>query len=134
MDMELLAQQLLAFSQEHDRQHDLVVRVGAGHDFYFRFSEDEADPARRMNWEARPHAVESDAAEDGQAGWLTRMHFQRDGDGLVGLIVGMPSSLGDARLVAAATSFLLEQAFDVPDNAVVSIAIEVSSSEPLQAP
>ena len=61
------------------------------------------------------------------------MQFQRDGDGLVGLIVGMPSSLGDARLVAAATSFLLQEAFDVPDNAAVSIAIEVSSSEPLEA-
>ena len=133
MDMELLAQQLLAFSQGHDRQHDLVLRVGPGHDFYFRFSEDEADPARRMNWEARPRAVGSGATEDGGAGWLARMQFQRDGDGLVGLIVGMPSSLGDARLVAAATSFLLQEAFDVPDNAVVSIAIEVSSSEPLQA-
>ena len=86
-----------------------------------------------MNWEARPRAVGSGAAEDGGAGWLTRMQFQKDGDGLVGLIVGMPTSLGDARLVAAATSFLLQQAFDVPDNAVVSIAIEVSSAEPLQA-
>ena len=86
-----------------------------------------------MNWEARPRAVESGAAEDGQAAWLTRMEFQKDGDGLVGRIVGMPSTIGDARLVAAATSFLLQQAFEVPDNAVVSVAIEVTSSEPLQA-
>ena len=61
------------------------------------------------------------------------MEFQKDGDGLVGRIVGMPSTIGDARLIAAATSLLLQQAFDVPDNAVVSIAIEVTSSEPLQA-
>ena len=133
MDVERLAQQLLTFSQDHDRHHDLVLRVGPGRDLYFRFSEDQADPAHGMNWEARPSAVGSEATEDGGAGWLTRMEFRKDGDGLVGRIVGMPSAIGDARLVAAATSFLLQQAFDVPDNAVVSIAIEVSSPAPLRA-
>lgn len=134
MDVERLAQQLLTFSQEHDRQHDLVIRVGPGRDLYFRFSEDRADPARRMNWEARPRAVGADATEDVQAGWLARMHFQRDGDELVGRIVGMPSTIGDARLIAAAASFLLENAFHVSEGSVVSIALEVASSAPLQSP
>ena len=79
-----------------------------------------------MSWEARRNAVESGDVSDGQAGWLTRMHFRGDGDRLAGRIVGMPCTIGDARLIAALASFLLEHAYDLPENSAVSIALEAA--------
>jgi hypothetical protein len=126
MNVESLAQQLLAFSGRHDGQHDLVVRAGQGHEVYFRFSEDRVDPVHMMTWEARPNAAGSFEAPNQEAGWLTRMDFRRDGDGLVARIVGMPDSIGDARVIAGLASFLLEHAYDLPEQTVVSVAVETA--------
>jgi hypothetical protein len=126
MNVESLAQQLVTFSGRHDRQHDLVVRAGQGHDVYFRFSEDRVDPVHKMTWEARPNAAGSFEAPNQQAGWLTRMDFRRDGDGLVARIVGMPSSIEDARVIAGLAAFLLDHAYDLPEKTVVSVAVETT--------
>ena len=126
MNVESLAQQLLVYSGRHDGQHDLVVRAGQGHEVYFRFSEDRVDPVHMMSWEARPNAAGSFEAPHQEAGWLTRMDFRRDGDGLVARIVGMPGSIEDARAIAGLASFLLDHAYDLPESAVVSVALETT--------
>ena len=126
MNTERFAKQLLAYSGSHDGCHSLVVRAGPGHDVYFRFSEDRADPAHSLGWGARRNAVGSSDPSDGQAEWLARTHFQRDGDGFTDRVIAMPGTIGDARLIVALASFLLEYAYHLPGDTAVSVALEAA--------
>jgi hypothetical protein len=130
MDVESLAQQLLAYSEGRGDHQDLVVRAGPEQDLYFRFSSDRQGSPRVMSWEARPRSVGPETRESSQqAEWLARMDFHKDGDGLVGRTVAMPFSIEAARLVAGLASFLLERAYDLPDKAVVSVALEIPTEK-----
>ena len=124
MNVELLAERLVAYSEQHDWQDDLVVRAGPGRDLYFRFSGSEIDSVRTMSWEARPDAVGSGDPQDPVAGWLTRMDFRRNGDWLVSRSVGMPMTIGDARLMAALAVFLIRRTYCVRPEHLVSAALE----------
>jgi len=126
MDVEHLAQQLLCFAHRRDRRLDLVVRAGPDCAVFFRFCEGSADPEHMMSWEARPHADVSAEALRGQAEWLTRMDFRRDGEGPAGRAVRMPFTLGDARVIAGLVSFLLQQAYDLPEDTEVSATLETA--------
>lgn len=127
MDVEVLAQRLLAFSGEHDTDHHLVLRAGPRRDVYYRFSESRADPVRLLAWEARENAAGSERLPDQQARWLTRMDFRRyGGGGLLGRVVGMPHTIEDARVIAGLASFLLEHAYALPQSTAVSVALEAA--------
>jgi len=130
MELEPLAQQLIAFSERQDRSQDLVVRAGAAQDVYFRFSVDDEGSPRLMGWEARPRGVGEQTPEsDEQRQWLARMDFRKDGDGLLARSVAVPSTIEAARLIAGLASFLLDHAYVLPEDAVVSIALEDSPEE-----
>jgi hypothetical protein len=130
MNVESLAQQLLAFSEGRGPQQDLVVRAGPEHDLYFRFSSDRQGSPPAMSWEARPRSAGPETRESAQqAEWLARMDFQKDGDGLVGRTVAMPFTIEAARLIAGLASFLLERAYDLPEKAVVSVALEIPAEK-----
>jgi hypothetical protein len=124
MDVEHLAQQLLCFAHRRDRRLDLVVRAGPDHGVYFRFSEHRADPEHLMDWSARPGAAGPIEATHGQAEWLARMDFRRDGDGSASRAVRMPFTLEDARVIAGLVSFLLQQAYDLPEDVEVGASLE----------
>jgi hypothetical protein len=126
MDVEHLAQQLLDLANRHDRRLALVVRAGPDHDVYFRFCRRGTDQEDEMCWEARPNACGSAEAPCGQAEWLTRMDFRRDGDGPAARVVRTPVTLEDARVIAGLVSFLLQQAYDLPADAEVSAALETA--------
>jgi hypothetical protein len=126
MNVESLAQQLLAYSEGRGEQQDLVVRAGPEQDLYFRFSSDKQGSPAVMSWEARPRSVGPETRESAQqAHWLARMDFHKDGDGLVARTVAMPFTIEAARLIAGLASFLLERAYDLPEKAVVSVALEI---------
>jgi hypothetical protein len=130
MNVESLAQQLLAFSDGQGAQQDLIVRAGPEQDLYFRFSSDRQGSPPAMSWEARPRSVGAETRESAQqAEWLARMDFQKDGEGLVGRTVAMPFTIEAARLIAGLASFLLERAYDLPDKAVVSVALEIPTEQ-----
>ena len=124
MDVEHLAQQLSRYASLRDGHYALVVRVGPARDVYFRFCESRADPGHMLTWQARPCAAGS--AETQQLGWLARMDFRRDHDGLSARVVGMPLAIEDARVIAGLAAFLLEHAYCVPQDAAVSVALETA--------
>ena len=124
MDVEHLAQQLSRYASLRDGRLSLVVRVGPARDLYFRFSESPADPAPMLTWQARSGAVGS--AETQELGWLARMDFRRDHAGLSARVVGMPLTIEDARVIAGLAAFLLEHAYRMPEDAVVSVALETA--------
>jgi len=129
MDVEHLARQLLSLANTHDRRLALVVRAGPDRDVYFRFRERGVDQECEMCWEARPSVTGSADAPCGQAEWLTRMDFRRGGDGPAARVVRMPTTLEDARVIAGLVSFLLQQAYDLPEDAEVSAALEEASAD-----